>query len=254
MNPSVSAAIMAHPRREAFVGELATQLDRPATVVWDQVNDRHDTGVRSLEAYDPAATHHLVVQDDAVVCRDLIAGIEHALRSCPQDVPICLYVGRVRPFPREIDRVVAEAGDTASWLTMQGLYWGVGVVIPTADLPDLTGWFRQSTMQNYDRRISTWYQLQDRKVWYPWPCLVDHRDDESLVSGHGSGRFAHRFAGADVSALDLDWDGPVVDVARSKQMDAARQRRVMQARNQQRLIARHEALRARREAVRARRR
>src|SRR5690606_11000239 len=105
----------------------------------------------ALEAHDPAATHHLVVQDDAVVCRDLIAGVERALKYCPPDVPLCLYVGRVRPFPREIDRLVADAGDLgASWLTMHGVYWGVGLVVPVADLPDLTGWFRSSTVTNYD--------------------------------------------------------------------------------------------------------
>lgn len=234
MTPTVSVAVMAHPRRAGYVDELVDQLDRPATVVWDQINDRHDTGVRSVEAYDPTATHHLVVQDDAVVCRDLVAGIEQALRYCPPESPLCLYVGRVRPFPREIERLVHDAGDTASWLTMRGIYWGVGIVVPTADIPDLTAWFRGARIENYDRRVSTWYQLHDRTVWYPWPSLVDHRGDDSLVAGHGAGRYAHRFAGADRSALDIDWSGPVVDVPRSGQMDQIRQQRVAQERRQQR--------------------
>ena len=230
MTPVLSTAIMAHPRRADHVAGLVDQLDRPAVVVWDQINDRHDTGVRSLEAFDPAATHHLVVQDDAVVCRDLVAGVERALRWCPPDVPLCLYVGRVRPFRRQIDRLVAVAGDSASWLTMRGIYWGVGIVVPTVDIPALSAWFRRSGVQNYDRRVSTWYQQQHRTVWYPWPSLVDHRGDESLVPGHGSGRYAHRFAGADRSALDLDWSGPVVDVDRSEQMDRARQMEAARAR------------------------
>jgi hypothetical protein len=233
VSPRLSAAVMAHPRRAGYVDELLDALDRPAEVVWDQINDRHDTGVRALEAHDPAATHHLVVQDDAVVCRDLIAGIEQALKHCPQNVPLCLYVGRVRPFPREVERLVAEAGDAgASWLTMRGIYWGVGIVVPTADLADLTAWFRTSTVTNYDRRVSTWYQVHNLDIWYPWPSLVDHRGDESLIDGHGSGRFAHRFVGTDRSALDVDWGGAVVDVPRSGQMDQARQQRVAQARRQ----------------------
>jgi hypothetical protein len=228
MKPSLSVAVMAHPRRADYVTELADHLDRPATVVWDQINDRHDTGARSLEAFDPAATHHLVVQDDAVVCRDLVAGLERALMWCPQDVPLCLYVGRVKPFRREVERVVSRATD-ASWLTMGGIYWGVGIVVPTVDLAELTSWFRTSTVVNYDRRVSTWYQQQNRKVWYPWPSLVDHRGDQSLVAGHGAGRFAHRFLGADKSALDLDWSGSVVDMPMSASMDAARQRNAARA-------------------------
>lgn len=233
--PSLSVAVMAHPRRAAYVDELVDALDRTPKVVWDEINDRHDTGVRALEAYDPQATHHLVVQDDAVVCPDLVAGVERALKWCPPDVPLCLYVGRVRPFPREIERLVAQAGERgASWLTMQGVYWGVGLVVPTADIDALSGWFRASTVSNYDRRISTWYVEQGRNVWYPWPSLVDHRGDESLVYEHGAGRFAHRFVGVEQSALDIDWSGPVVDVPRSGQLDRVRQQRVADARRRAR--------------------
>lgn len=226
--PSVSVAIMAHPDRAAMVGELATQLDTPAVVVWDQIRDRHDTGIRAVEAFDPSATHHMIVQDDARVCRDLVRGVERALLWTPPDVPLCLYLGRVKPFGREVQQAVHRAEQGASWLSMRGIYWGVGVVLPVADIPELVEWYRSpagDTVTNYDRRLSTWYSLQDRHVWYPWPSLVDHSDAPSLVNGHGRGRHAYRFAGAHVSALELDWSGPVVDLPRSQAMDAERQLR-----------------------------
>lgn len=223
---------MAHPRRVDMVDELLAALDRPTPVVWDQIGDRHDTGVRALEAYDPGATHHCVIQDDAVVCRDLLAGVERALRYVPQDVPLCLYVGRVRPFRSEVDRVVSRAVGDVSWIRMPGIYWGVGIVIPTAHLPELTTWFRGPEGQrvtNYDRRVSTWYQRQHVGVWYPWPSLVDHRGDESLVPGHGAGRHAHRFLGVDQSALDVDWSGTAIDMHRASAADAQRQRQAARA-------------------------
>ena len=71
---------MAHPRRADMVAQLQAELDRPVKVVWDEVNDRHDTGIRAIEAFDPSASHHLVIQDDCVVPSDLLAGIERALR------------------------------------------------------------------------------------------------------------------------------------------------------------------------------
>lgn len=67
MTPTLSVAIMAHPKREAMVADLLTRLDREVPVVWDQINDRHDTGARAMEAFDPACTHHLVIQDDVAV-------------------------------------------------------------------------------------------------------------------------------------------------------------------------------------------
>jgi hypothetical protein len=223
----LSAAVMAHPKRADIVTELQVALDRPVKVVWDEKNDRHDTGIRAVEAFDPSASHHLVLQDDAVVPRDLLAGIERALRYIPQDAPMCLYVGRVRPFANEIRRVVARA-EGASWLTMGGIYWGPGIVLPTAHIPELSDWYRSARVTNYDRRVSTWYALHDATVWYPWPCLVDHRDGES-ITGHGVGRHAHSFIGADRSALDADWTGPVVDVPRAPKMDNARQLKARQA-------------------------
>jgi hypothetical protein len=225
----LSAAIMAHPDRAPMVEDLEERLDRPVKVVWDEIRDRHDTGVRAIEAFDPAASHHLVLQDDTIIPRDLLAGIERALRYIPQDEPMCLYTGRVRPFAQEVTRAVKAAGDTASWLTMQGIYWGPGIVLPTAHLPELTAWFRRSKIVNYDRRVSAWYCLRDARVWYPWPSLVDHRDGDSLVKGHGAGRHAHAFLGADQSALDVDWTGPVVEVLRTSRMDDARQIRAQRA-------------------------
>lgn len=230
---------MAHPARAAMVDELLGGLDRPVPVVWDQINDRHDTGIRALEAFDPACTHHLVLQDDVVVPRDLLAGVERALRYIPQDEPMCLYTGKVRPFAGEIRRAVTRAGDGASWLTMQGVYWGPGIVLPTAHIPEIAEWWRGagSKITNYDRRVSAWYALRKATVWYPWPSLVEHRDAESLVKGHGAGRRAHSFIGADASALDVDWSGPVVDVPRSARMDDARQIRARQAARRARRVS-----------------
>lgn len=151
---------------------------------------------------------------------------------------MCLYTGKVKPFANEIRQAVKRAGNSASWLTMQGIYWGPGIVVPTAHIPELSEWFRASNVTNYDRRVSTWYALRDATVWYPWPCLVDHRDGDSLVQGHGTGRHAHSFLGAGRSALDVDWTGPVVDVPRSPAMDNARQLRARNAARAEKLARR----------------
>jgi hypothetical protein len=229
---TLSAAVMAHPSRADMVTQLLTELDRAVPVVWDEIQDRHDTGIRAMEAFDPSCSHHLVIQDDVIGPRDLLAGIERALRYIPQDEPMCLYTGKVRPFATVIRKAVSEAaGASASWLTMQGVYWGPGIVVPTAHIPHLSAWYRGagSHVVNYDRRVSTWYALREATVWYPFPSLVDHRDGESLVKGHGQGRHAHSFIGADASALAADWSGPVVNIPRSDYMDNARQIRAQRA-------------------------
>jgi hypothetical protein len=211
-DPRVSVAIMAHPRRAAFVPELQAKLDRESTVVWDDgSNSRWGTGRRALLAYDPDATHHLVIQDDAVIPRDLAAGVEAALTHAPDNVPLCLYVGKVRPYRELVAEYVGRAAGGASWLVMDRLNWGVAVVVPVALIEAMVAACDAQTIPNYDSRMSAYFEANDIPVWYPWPSLVDHRESPSLVPGRGhSGRVAHKFIGADASALDIDYSGPAL--------------------------------------------
>lgn len=222
---SLSVAVMAHPSRAEMVDRLLSELDRPAKVVWDEINDRHDTGIRALEAYDPSCTHHLVIQDDAQPCRDVLAGIEQAVAYVPDGCPASFYLGRVKPFRRAVQGVVDRAGD-ASWIVMDGIYWGPAIVVPTGVVDDLAKWYRGPTgrgVTNYDRRVSVWFEKRKRRCWYSWPSLVDHRGDDSLVRGHTAVRRAHRFIG-DRSALSVDWSGPVLDMQQTARLDRQRQR------------------------------
>ena len=118
-----------------------------------------------------------------------------------------------------------QAGADASWVVMDGIYWGPAIVVPTETIPAMTAWFRSDEaqrIQNYDRRTSTWYERRKLRCWYSWPSLVEHRGDESLVRVSKAIRHAHRFAGTD-SGLSMDWSGPVVDMARTHTMDRRRQ-------------------------------
>lgn len=205
---------MAHHTREEFVAELLDLLDRPAKVVWDERDDRWDTGRRAMLAFDPAATHHLVIQDDAIPCLDLVAGLEEALVYVPAGHPVSLYVGRVRPYGRMVDDLVARAvGEEAAWINMEQINWGPGIVVPTSEIPEMIEFVSTRHKDpNYDRRISRWFEHTGRVCWYPWPSLVEHRDSPSLVDGRGGQRHAHRFLGRDVSALGRSWGGPIVTV------------------------------------------
>lgn len=186
---------------------LRGRIDADPPVIWDRHGDRWDTGRRALLAYDPSCTHHLVVQDDAVVCRDLVAGAAEAITATPGDVPVGLYMGRTRPRRAMVDRAVREAERKQSpWAVMHGPLWGVAVVIPTRHIPALVGWCDERTSPNYDSRMAEWFRNRFL-CWYTVPSLVDHHPDEpSLVPGRtAANRFAHRFIGENASALDVDW-------------------------------------------------
>jgi hypothetical protein len=115
----VSVAIAAHPKRAQQAHALAAQLDRDASIVWDQGNNEWATHERAWAAHDPSATHHLVLQDDAVVCRDLIGGVERALAAVPatspHEVAMSLYLGDHRAYrgPDPRHHAVAQAAALA---------------------------------------------------------------------------------------------------------------------------------------------
>lgn len=217
---SLSVAMMAHPKRRDAAQQILTELGQEIPIVWDEINNRWDTGRRSMLAYDPGCTHHLVIQDDVIVCRDLIAGVRRALEYVPDDAPLCGYVGRVRPQKEATFRAAQEAFRVgASFVTMHTLNWGPLIVVPTGCIPEMISYCDPLPVPNYDKRLSRYWELSRKvRVWYAWPNLVDHRDGPSLVPGrigtdrsqNKSCRVAHNFLGEDRSALEVDWSGPVV--------------------------------------------
>jgi hypothetical protein len=203
----ISIAIRAHPRRERWVRELRRALPG-AQVVWDRANDEWDTGRRALLAFDPAADFHAVIEDDAIPARDLAAALPRLVEAAGTR-PISLYLG--------VGANWEEAGDVASegllrarrrgapWVEMQGPCWGVGVVLPTRDIPALVEWADSRIGVTYDSRIAKFYRRRKVACWYTVPSLVDHRpelENRSLL-GHDGDRRAGWFC--EGSALDIDF-------------------------------------------------
>lgn len=204
----MSVAIMAHPKRRHHVPELQDALPQ-ATVVWDQHDNRWDTGRRSMAAHDPAADWHLVVQDDAVLCADFLQGVRLALSHCPE-VPVSFYTGQTRPYAVEVmDAVIRARKARSSWLAMRGPLWGVAVAVPVPLIPGMLEACEGLDVPNYDMRMSEHFCNLGLECWYSIPSLVDHRvgpDNPSLVPGrgHSDRRTAHAFIG-EASPLDVNW-------------------------------------------------
>lgn len=210
----LSAAIMAHPARERHMPYLLKKLGASTPIVWDEKQDRWDTGRRSMLAFDPTATHHVVVQDDALVCEDFLAGATKALATVPPDCPVAFYTGRVRPSAARVQLMVNKAQlQRNSWLCMDGPMWGVAVAVPTHIIPTMVDWCNQPSQnatKNYDMKMANYFINKRIQCWYSYPSLVSHRTGDgepSLVPGRGNAdsRIAHSFIGENVSALSVNW-------------------------------------------------
>lgn len=207
---------MAHPDRSELVKTLTSSLDRQVPVYWDPEGKPSGSGDRvwrvAREAWmlaDPNADFHLLLQDDAIVCPDLLAGLEQGLDFVPDDATLSLYLGDGRNVPIRW-RAMASAAESAgaAWVRSDRVMWGVGLVLPVRLIPEMITWANRKAGMPDDMRVGAWTERRRAEVWYTWPSLVDHRQVPSLTKHRAAERKAHRHHQG--SALDITWSGPVV--------------------------------------------
>jgi len=218
---TLSAVIMAHPKREKYIEPLMEALGEDLHIVWDGGwNDRHVTGIKAMQAYDRSATHHLVLQEDIIPSVDLIASVEKLIQHSGNH-PVALYCGKTSPRHSALQQLIADArAQHIPWWSYEGPWWGPGIVVPTEHIDQMAAWYKHPSNKNisgYDRRISRWYGMKGIECWYTAPSLVDHmtieeHGNESLVYNRtGKFRGAFWFIGADQSALNTDWSVLPID-------------------------------------------
>jgi hypothetical protein len=207
---SVSFTVMAHPSRAAWAVDLSREIG--CGITWDKTNDRHDTGLRAISAFEPSATHHVVVQDDSILCKDFKDSVNEAVAYSDSRSPVCFYhggsVGKNSAHTIAFEEAIRR---NASWLVRKGPIWGPAIAYPTENIQDLIDYFRASDVDNYDKRVMKYYQSIGQDCWYTVPSLVDHRQDGNpSLCGHDRGvRRARAFAGPQ-SGLNVEWSGPVL--------------------------------------------
>lgn len=210
---AISCVIMAHVSRSGMVKELLKQLDGDVTVSFDTEAPSRDPEQRWangraawLAAADQATSDWcMVVQDDAVVCEDFLAGFEVALGQFPGEGVVSAYLGAGRPNERHVQREAALAQRRGlSWVSMAWLHWGVAFALPAARVAEMVRWCDGRTGAPYDMRVARWCRdVAGWRCWYTFPSLADHRDEKSLVGHDVPGRKAARFLQG--SALEADW-------------------------------------------------
>lgn len=212
----LSASVMAHPDRADLVADMLVALDRPVQVHYDMEGPPSGNSDRvwrvaraAWELADPDADFHLLLQDDAVPCPDLLAGLERALESVPDDVTVCPYLGRGGAVAHRWSRIAADADRReACWVVSLKLMWGVAICLPTKLIPEMIARADRMTGVPDDMRVSGWTRIRGSEVWYTWPSLVDHRPVPSITKHRAADRRAEKHCQG--SALELDWNGPVV--------------------------------------------
>ena len=73
-------------------------------MVWDEINSMWDTARRALLSFDPKATYHVIVDDDALPADGFLEAVERATKALPQPTLLGLFVGEDLRLPTLSER------------------------------------------------------------------------------------------------------------------------------------------------------
>ena len=206
----VSVAVMAHPKRAVWAEALAEQLQ--CQVVWDRRNNVWDTATRAWESHDPLATHHLVVQDDALLCSNLLAALPAIAEARPTSL-ISLMVSDPKFKPADLRRYQAALAAGERWVPVWRGLPGVALMLTVRDIPAMLKFGHRDGSPHDDVKIMSFYRSRQLPAWYTVPSLVQHRDQSenpSLVSPDKGWRprMSSSWVGPDFDAATLEWGVP----------------------------------------------
>jgi hypothetical protein len=178
---------MAHPSRQQYFQHLVDRLgDVPFSIdegfgIWENCK-------RAWKLYDPTADYHVVIQDDAIICKDFYIRLEKFISRFNGKYAYQLYFGnRKRLYQR------ALSGKRDGYVKMGSLLWGVAICLPVKLIPEMVKYTdKLDHIKQDDTRIKSFLMYKKMKVVYPMPSLVDHRGEDSLV-GDSVGRKAFYF-------------------------------------------------------------
>jgi hypothetical protein len=182
--PRISAAVMTHPSRLRQAQELRDRHpDLGLQIVTETDAGRghsFQTARRAWQAVAPDATHHLVVQDDCLLCEGFAGLLLAAVAARPADA-LCFFT---EWGSRTADALRLAALEGAAWTPALDIYVPtLAAVLPAAVARDFA---RSSadTAEPDDVALARWLDTHGVAALVSVPNLAQHMDVASLT-GNG---------------------------------------------------------------------
>lgn len=141
-----------------------------------------------LASIGPAATHLLVVQDDALPCRGFPTRAACAIDRTRDDL-LALFTPGFPTLARAATRA-AKARQPVVRLPLLGFVPTVAIVYPAPLARDLLAWAddNRGDVIADDTIVCRWAKARRLHVWATVPSLVDHDDSRPSLFGKPHGR------------------------------------------------------------------
>lgn len=176
MKKHLSIVIMAHPKRRHFIPYLKSMLGEDVKVVFDRKNNLWDTCRRAWLAHDMSAKYAVVIQDDAIVCRNFRKRATAFLKKDRKgkDYLFSFYAGSKLGQRIEHARSKGDDGFESGMI-----YHEIALCMRTEHIASMVKYSDDRNAQA-DHEIGRWARLRRLPVYYSIPSLIDHRAEESL--------------------------------------------------------------------------
>ena len=213
---AIAIRVQHHPAREALLPALLAELPGAEVVVDPEPDGRDRNPWRTyracLERPLPAgASHLLIVQDDARLCRNFLPIVERLA----DDRPLCLFLGGAPQHSARLalarPRYSVFPLHPASFVPVVALLW------PRVQVESVLDWLRSASLpggvnaRSDDAIIGRWSRKTRTQVWATTPSLAEHPDEADSLIGKKAGRgrivwrVAHQWIGAEADPLAQEW-------------------------------------------------
>jgi hypothetical protein len=217
LRASTLCRIQHHPARAHLIPSLVEALGSDVEVVEDpdpygRLRSPWRTYRECLQLPPAGITHLLVLQDDAIPCRNLLAACEWIARPDP----VCLFLGGAPVRTARDASRAAVRGDrfvsvhAAEWVPVVAVLWPVEVAQEFLDWCGSNRLPGDPEPRSDDAVVGRWARRTRQPVFATVPSLVQHPDtEESLIGkrarhGRSAWRVAHSWIG-DRDPLEIDW-------------------------------------------------
>lgn len=205
----IAIGVVSHIKREAMATQLASDVEADFPPFIDDGTLGCEGNHRRVwtALADTDSEWCLVLEDDALPVQGFRTQVAAALTATPTDV-VSLYLGTGRPVwfemggrgsAQRLQPLIARTLDTtqACYLTAPKLFHAVAVAIRTPLVPSMLRHTEHSP-KPIDFAIGDWCISEGHTVAYTHPSLVDHLDEDTVITKHHDGeprlqpRKAHR--------------------------------------------------------------
>lgn len=162
-------------------------------------------------------SHAVIVQDDALLCRNFEPALEDIVEICPAN-PVCLFYPGLRMHSARTVQRARGRGSTLFQLHPRDFVPMVAVLWPREKAAHFLRWSQgakipglRAPYRSDDAVAGGWMRLTKQDVFVTLPSLVQHPDDAASVKdgphepkfGRDKGRIALSFCEGD--PLEIDW-------------------------------------------------